>query len=493
MKRVRLHVGMVLTGCFLLIIAIMGINTLVMQQSYDRFLLNFSGEYQQLIRLIDVKEDLRLMYETAASMVGAASNEALPQLEKQYADTNQRAIRELTELKQTFPEKSTMYHHMTDLLNMFDSFNKQYDGYLWMRKNRYELIYLRQARNDLNRLRSYIEDELSSAYALRTLESKDAFDRSIWQLSQMRSRVIALVLAVATLCLIMALLVSRTVTNPIRALVRRMRAFAKTGVAQEPDERKRLEFSETSELVDNFDQMICEIRQKQSLSNELSRQQLDNLEMKSLLQRAELDMLQMQMNPHFLFNTLNAIGALSQIENAPRSGEMVERLSSILRHSMTALTQFVSLESETKVAADYIAIQQTRFSGRPLYQQQIDEQAYMHHIPCMMIQPLIENAIMHAFPQPKKTDEVRLIVHLDENGLLLIVADNGIGMEKDRIEALLNSEPYPNEAPAQRRGIGLDNVIRRMRILYGDGHVSITVIPGQGTRVALTIPKNTDV
>ena len=211
---------------------------------------------------------------------------------------------------------------------------------------------------------------------------------------------------------------------------------------------------------------------------------MDNLTIRDLLQRAELDMLQMQMNPHFLFNTLNSIGALAQMENAPRVGEIIERLSGILRHSLTALTQFVPLDSEVAIAADYIAIQQIRFDGKPGYVERIDTNARAAQVPCMVIQPLIENAVLHAFPKLKEGDMIQLDVRTHESGLEVAVEDNGIGLEPSHIERLLNGR----ETADARRGIGLTNVIRRMRILYGDGHVVITSRPGHGTRVVLSLP-----
>jgi len=483
--RLRLPVGLVLIGCFLFVIAILAVNTWVTQQEYDQFHAGFAEEYQQLIRLIGVREDVRTMQQAATGMVYAI-DDGLSVLERQYSEAYEHAARELVDLDASFSGR--MHYYIVDILHMLESFDADYQQYCTLRGSNSELIYLRQASNALNRLGGYIENELHAANAFRTIESKATYDRSIEKFSAVRLRAYALLMAMVTLCVAICAMVARAVTRPLRALALRMHGFVKTGVDNVPDTALWVSFTEVSELIESYGAMIKELTHKQELERELSHQQMDNLMIRGLLQRAELDMLQMQMNPHFLFNTLNSIDALAQLENAPRVGEMIGRLSGILRHSLTALTQFVPLDSEVTVAADYIAIQRMRFDGKPSYEERIDEVARTAHVPCMMIQPLIENAVLHAFPKLKEGDFIQLDVRLREGGLVITVEDNGIGLEEKRIEQLLEGQ----ETTDAHRGIGLINVIRRMQILYGDGHVAITSQPGKGTRVTLDLPSTTE-
>ncbi|MCL1795594.1 MAG: sensor histidine kinase [Clostridia bacterium] len=482
--RLRMPVGAVLIACFLFVIAILAANIRIMQQEYDQFHAGFAEEYQQLIRLIGVREDVRAMYQAAAGMA-EMSDDALPALERQYIEAFAHAMKELDGLEAS--SGGRMRYYIVDVVHMFESFDADYQEYRALRGGMAELIYLRQASNALKRLGGYIENELDAASAFRTIESKAVYDRSIEKFSTVRLRAYLLLAAMVTLCVVICVLVARAVTRPLRALALRMHSFVKTGVDNPPAASIRASFAEVDELVESYSAMIQELTHKQELESELSRQQMDNLTIRGLLQRAELDMLQMQMNPHFLFNTLNSIGALAQLENAPRAGEMVERLSGILRHSLTALTQFVQLDSEVAVAADYIAIQQMRFDGKPGYVERIDKEARAAQVPCMMIQPLIENAVLHAFPKLKECDMIQLIVQTRPNGLEIAVEDNGIGLEPSHIERLLSGR----DTADARRGIGLINVIRRMRILYGDGYVTITSKPGEGTRVVLNLPNAT--
>ncbi len=175
---------------------------------------------------------------------------------------------------------------------------------------------------------------------------------------------------------------------------------------------------------------MAETIEKRQVERELSRQQMDNLETKSLLKSAELDMLRMQMNPHFLFNTLNSIGALTEMESAPRAGEMVERLASILRYSMNARSQFAPLSEELSVAGDYVAIQKARFGDRLRYECRAAAEALIMPIPCMTVQPLIENAIQHGFPKPKAGDRIEVNAWVDGGELSVSVRDNGEGMSR---------------------------------------------------------------
>jgi sensor histidine kinase YesM len=478
----RLSIRSVLIGCFLFVIAVMLATLMLLQRDYTEFYETFERSNRDTMRLVYARGELRKMYESTVSMIDGQTGD-LAQLEADYHAHAKNALDALGTLKRDTAGQE--HYFMVDIHNMLLSYDESFTKFSEQVSAGAELIYLRQKRNELNRLRGYIENEISDSVFYLLTQSQDAYAALGQRMEAMRVRSEVISVGLALFCLLIAVIVSRLITRPIKVLVSRMRAFAETG-CDAPGQRLLLPVcDEIGRITDNYDRMVAQIVRKNELERELNRQQMDNLEIKNLLHKAELDMLQMQMNPHFLFNTLNSISALCEMEDAPRASEMVGRLSNIMRHALTKLSERVPLPREIDIVRDYMAIQQTRFAGHPAYREELDEAALALEVPCMMIQPLIENAIVHGFARPKPEDEVVLSVHIVEGDVVIGVRDNGRGIETERLNALISGGAT---AQGSGHGIGLDNVLRRMRLLYGEDRGILESAPGSGTMVTLRIP-----
>ena len=138
------------------------------------------------------------------------------------------------------------------------------------------------------------------------------------------------------------------------------------------------------------------------------------------------------------------------------------------------------------MAEDYVSIQKARFGDRLSYESHVEEAAMLRPIPCMTVQPLIENAIQHGFPMPKAGDRIEVMAWVEEDQLMVSVQDNGAGMSPERLAEVLSGAPQ--EAGASR-GIGLENVLHRMRLMFGEGHVTVSSHPGLGTTITLCVPE----
>ena len=275
------------------------------------------------------------------------------------------------------------------------------------------------------------------------------------------------------------------IARPIAALKRRMERYTQTQ-SDTGETYEHLQLSEIYDITQTYLYLIREIGNKHALEMELYRQQMHNIEIKSLLDRSELKMLQMQMNPHFLFNTLNSIHVLAQLGAFEQTSSMIERLSGILRYSMRSQKRFVSLREECAIIADYVAIQRVRFEDRIDYVQEVPGSLLSAQIPCMILQPLVENAILHGFEDLNAGGRITLRAQKEDGGLRIRVLDNGRGMPEELVERIMR--PASDAPDGGGYGIGLDNVLRRMALLYGDGNVRIESAPGEGTSVELFFP-----
>ncbi len=200
-----------------------------------------------------------------------------------------------------------------------------------------------------------------------------------------------------------------------------------------------------------------------------------------LLLEARLDALQRQINPHFLFNTLNSITSL--VRSKPElAREMIVKLANILRALLKERDAFVPFAEELSFTDDYLDIEVVRFGEKLRVVKQIAPETLGLVVPSMLLQPLLENSIKHGLEPRIDGGTVTLRSRITEEGHLLIeVEDDGVGMEPGR--------PSAGRLVRPGTGIGMRNVRERMQVLYGDAaRVEIESRPGRGTKVVLTMP-----
>ncbi|MNJ40226.1 Sensor histidine kinase YpdA [compost metagenome] len=198
--------------------------------------------------------------------------------------------------------------------------------------------------------------------------------------------------------------------------------------------------------------------------------------------RMEAAWLQAQIQPHFLFNTLNSVASLS-VTDTSRMAALLERFGSYLRTSFDVcnLQRVVPIEHELELLRSYLYIEKERFGDR--LQVVWDLQEYsMVHLPPLSIQPIVENSVRHGLLTRVSggTVTIRILDRTDHTEI--IIEDDGVGIEEEKLQGLLHAELHP------RRGIGLINTDRRLKQLYGQG-LRINSVGGEGTTVAFTIPK----
>ena len=206
-------------------------------------------------------------------------------------------------------------------------------------------------------------------------------------------------------------------------------------------------------------------------------------EQSRLLLEARLDALQRQINPHFLFNTLNSIASL--VRSRPElARDMIVKLGNILRALLRDRDAFVALEDELAFTDDYLDIEVVRFGEKLRVVKEIAEETLGVVVPSMVLQPLIENSIKHGLEPRISGGTVTLRSRLEGDQLVIEVEDDGVGMEPGRAM----TEPVSGLV-REGAGIGLRNVRERMQVLYGDeAHVDMVSRPGRGTKVRLSVP-----
>nr|WP_285860578.1 MULTISPECIES: histidine kinase [Paenibacillus] len=258
---------------------------------------------------------------------------------------------------------------------------------------------------------------------------------------------------------------------------------------------------EIGRLVASFNQMLRQIRElmQENVDKEIREKKLVTSRMK-----AELGMLQQQINPHFLYNTLEAINMRARQYGATEVSTMVNSLAKIFRFTINTGSEVVALSDELEHARNYLTIQELRFQNKFIVRWELDDQAMKLPVLKFILQPIIENALQHGIEDLYGEGELLIRTKLSGLVLILTVQDNGIGMSEEELERVRQSLMLEPEAAAEQRsrvrnstgrssGVGLINVYQRLRLYYGEPlKLSIESEEFQGTTVTINLPIQED-
>lgn len=198
----------------------------------------------------------------------------------------------------------------------------------------------------------------------------------------------------------------------------------------------------------------------------------------------ELNLLQMQINPHFLYNTLQSIKHLIEMQNDVDACQIIDALISLLRSTLGKTNTMVSVSDEIKNVQNYISIIEPRYGGLITAEVHVDPECLKYEMPNLLLQPLVENAFFHAF-QSTKSGHIRIFISLIHENLSCEIIDNGDGIPQEQLSEMLKNKPGRHFTTR----IGISNVKERLHILYPDNsHFQITSEPGYGTSIALSFP-----
>lgn len=359
----------------------------------------------------------------------------------------------------SFPETPELYAHMLETKS----------GILRTDMNRRNLLLAYQQIPGSQIFATYIADLdvlLANAYHIRDL-------------------CILVLVCVVIATFVLSHYVTRSISVPIRSLVRVM---SKTADGRWTVRYENSGNDEITTLGDQFNDMAEKTNQliEQVYLSEIKRQRAQ-LSWKN----AQLDAMLMQINPHFLYNTLDIIRweAMYEANGESPVTQMIEKFSRLCRMGMKTNSNTIPLSEGIEHAVTYLDVINFRHSDK--IQLDLNTQAGTEslYIPQFMLQPLMENAVTHAFGDASRGCRIMLCSHLNGDRLLITLEDNGRGMTPEELDALNSS--LGNEDSSDK-GIGIRNVHQRIRLFYGDSYgLHITSIPGEGTTITITLPIRT--
>lgn len=245
---------------------------------------------------------------------------------------------------------------------------------------------------------------------------------------------------------------------------------------------------EIGQLVNAFNKMksstenyVIATEEKRQVEEKLYRHELERAELEKRFSMAQLQLIKSQLNPHFLFNTLNMMTRMAQMEEAPVTEEMLVAVGNLLRYSLRTSNAFEPLEQELKVVRDYMYIQQMRFKDRFQWNINCDSALYQEEVPVFLLQPLVENGVIHGISEKEMGGAIQIDIKKSGENLWISVSDTGKGMDPEKLKAIRNAM----ETKGTGLGIGLGNIYRRISAYYEYGKVTIHSTENKGTVVEI--------
>lgn len=292
-------------------------------------------------------------------------------------------------------------------------------------------------------------------------------------LTMIRSSIIVFAVILIAI-IILSYLIPRSITRPIRRLSEVTDQVAKGDLSVRSDVRAG---AEVNVLNDSLNSMIDKINE---LLEQVTKEQVR-------LRKAEFELLQAQINPHFLYNTLDAIVWLAEAGEQKKVVNMVGSLSEFFRRSLNQGKDIVSVKEELQHVRSYLEIQQVRYQDILEYELQVPETLHNYLIPKITLQPLVENALYHGIKNKRGVGKITITGYKEENVFFLRIEDNGIGITPERLEQVQNGI---NGKEATGKAIyGLYNVNERIRLNFGEVYgIAVESSYGEWSRVQVILP-----
>lgn len=299
----------------------------------------------------------------------------------------------------------------------------------------------------------------------------------------LRNRIIVLCLGSILILSIVSIYMSFDMIKPINQLVKAMKGMNIDNISKSYIEIERKD--ELGFLHKTFNTMAKEI---DHLVTWIYREQITRKE-------AEIKALQSQINPHFLFNTLESINWMAQLNNVPEISDTVTDLSTLMEASIGRDDRLITIEEEFMYIDKYIALLKRRFEDRITLNKEVDPMVLYVKIPRLLIQPLIENAVYHGVENSRGKGIITLAAKIQEDLLIIEVIDNGNGISPEDLVKLNKGLEMDNDAyfkslsDKKNKSIGIDNVNRRIKLFYGEKYgVKIESKVNIYTKVSVSLP-----
>mgnify|MGYP001313731098 CR=1 FL=1 len=381
-----------------------------------------------------------------------------------YIDMN-RLIRQSLDLSE---DKLFLIEYMgTTIYSSNPDLSENWEDHPFPRGKGYDIVTLDGTK--------YFVTHLSSALKLFSYLNVINYNTIFYQMQLIKTGQMLLYTLVFVVALNLSHAAARSITRPLEAIANKMKLVQKGNFNTEEL------FPESNVSMDEIGQIHRHFRLMLERINELIR---ENYAKQLAIKEAEYKALQAQINPHFLYNTLESINWMAKINKQTQISETVEALGNLLRAIIGNKHALITLGEEMAIVDNYITIQKVRFGDRLEFVRQELGPLDQYYIPKLSIQPIVENVVRHVLEEVSTPCRIELSILAEEDYMEITVADNGPGISEETLAALRT-----NQVQSKGTGIGIANIHERIQLLFGDEYgVTVKSEQGSGTSVRIRIP-----
>lgn len=487
----RLSIRTKLIMMFTLTAALMFLINILLYTEINRSMRQLDEVYASNVSLNELTDSLEKTQEEVVEYLNTKSSDSLENYYRyvqQYRDMLMQLNDSIVDNEMKMLEKN--------IRNMSESYLELTDETILAKRGRnterYKAAYEEGFKNY-----QYIRAAIDRLNNLQFQNNSDNYQIMMNALQYMEIISSAVVVIVAVINLLVLVLLIRTITEPLRLLARSANEVAAGNF--EIDLKETGSRDEVGVVTHAFIKMVYSVREyiartKESMEKEQKMKERELL-METHLKDAQLKYLQAQINPHFLFNSLNAGAQLAMMEDAEKTSIFIEKMADFFRYNVRKTEETSTLGEEIEAVDNYVYILNVRFAGDIHFEKEIEPGFEEVRLPSMILQPIVENAVNHGIRNVNWEGRIKLKISCEiESGnqpmLIISVSDNGQGMTQERICEVLERRVREKEQEGDSNGIGMDNVIHRLELFFGQKDLLQIYSDGPdlGTEVQIRIP-----
>lgn len=463
----RWGIGTKLLAAFLLVVLVLGAVAYLFQRNLHGAAAGFSGVVQDLLGVVQLA---RAVARVDARMI-RSGDQASPEAQREYMAERAAVAQARDSLPRAVADPADALL-VANLRGMVDTFLAEADATMAAAARGDPAAAAHALEAD--RVAEYIQETVERLLAAELAAYSRLFPSLAAELRRAAQVGAALLAVVVAGAAAFTWWFTRGITRPLDALVAAAGRISRGDL--QPIQLPPGAHGEVAALAQAVDRMLAGLRQA--------------LEAERLVRSAELRALQAQMDPHFLFNALNMVASTALLEGADRTCTLIEDIADLLRYNLRRLDEPVTLQDEVEHVRRYLHVQHQRFRDRLQYHIDADPAALDLPVPALVLQPLVENALVHGLAQREEGGQVRVTVRAVGDRIWIEVADDGCGMDPAVVSQVLSGQPLAAPRGSRSPGVGLANLRRRLELFYGATDLlAIRSAPGQGTVVTLSLPR----
>lgn len=302
------------------------------------------------------------------------------------------------------------------------------------------------------------------------------YNEEIVQIQQM---VISMAVGSAVLVIIIVLFTTRYLMSHVDRIARKMHLIEKGDMNVRIETTSRMP-TELAAIADHLNDMLDQLEVSMEKEKMLAERE----------KAAEITALEARINPHFLYNTLDTINWMAIDNDEIEISNAISALGKILRYGISNSNGIVSIATEMEWLKQYIYLQQTRLKDTFKFEIDVEPQVMQYNIHKLLLQPFVENSIIHGFKNKKQLHMLRISIKADDM-LRITIEDNGVGMKKEQVDAINAGQFQHYDDYDEKYHVGMENAFQRMHMYYGESvDIHIESEPGEGTTVYIILPKD---